>query len=192
MSYKVNEIFLSVQAEGRNTGRLAVFVRLSGCNLKCPFCDTEHEPFTEMTGEEINTEINRLAPDMETLVIFTGGEPTLQLKDTEELAAGHPRAMESNGTGKLPAWWTENDWLTISPKTKLALEDYRAAKEVKVLFGYFHPDYVQILAENLQCELYLQPIERGGKFDVRPIIEYMEKHPAWKLSVQWHKLTGTR
>ena len=192
MSYKVNEIFLSVQAEGRNTGRLAVFVRFSGCNLNCPFCDTNHEPYTEMTAAEIDAEITRLNHDKTALVIFTGGEPTLQLKDAEELATGYARAMESNGTGKLPAWWTENDWLTISPKTKLPAEAYSAAKEVKVLYGYFPNEYLQFLADSLDCELYLQPIERGGKFDVRPVIDYMEKNTAWKLSVQWHKLTGTR
>ena len=192
MKYKINEIFLSVQAEGHNAGRLSVFVRFSGCNLKCPFCDTNHEPYTEITAAEIDAEIMRLNPDKNALVVFTGGEPTWQLNDAQELAQGYQRAMESNGTGKLPSWWTENDWLTISPKTKLPAEAYSKAKEVKVLYGHFPNEYLQFLEEYLDCELYLQPIERGGKFDVRPVIEYMEQNTSWKLSVQWHKLTGVR
>ena len=78
--YKVNEIFRSVQTEGRNPGRSAVFVRFSGCNLDCPFCDTNHETFAEMTKEQIDDRIEKLSGGNENvLVVFTGGEPTLQL-----------------------------------------------------------------------------------------------------------------
>lgn len=76
--YKINEIFRSVQAEGANAGRSAVFVRFAGCNLKCKFCDTAHEPYVEMTKAEIEAKIDELSDsDSSVLVVFTGGEPTL-------------------------------------------------------------------------------------------------------------------
>jgi organic radical activating enzyme len=192
MKYKVNEIFYSVQAEGRNAGRSAVFVRFAGCNLRCPFCDTDHEPYKEMTGQEIDSEIQRLAPDKRTLVIFTGGEPLMQLNDGEELAKGYPRAIESNGMLSLPSWWSANDWLTISPKTKLSMEQLARAKEIKVLYGLFSDHWLKAIESNVDSVLYIQPIENKGTFDVAPVIEFIQKNPAWKLSVQWHKLTGVR
>ena len=73
---KVNEIFYSLQGEGYHAGTAAVFVRLSGCNLHCPFCDTQHESGTEMTDEEI---VEAVKPYPARLVVITGGEPSLQL-----------------------------------------------------------------------------------------------------------------
>ena len=193
MKYKVNEIFHSVQAEGHNAGRSAVFVRFSGCNLQCPFCDTNHEPFTEMTADEINAEIRRLSPDKKALVVFTGGEPLLQLRDSEELAAGYSRAIESNGILPLPEWWTDEDWLTISPKTSLTAEELFRANEIKMLYGLFsNAGLKEIEQKAVGCYLYVQPIERGGNFDIEPVVDFVKNNPAWKISVQWHKLTGVR
>lgn len=192
MKYKVNEIFHSVQAEGENAGRAAVFVRFAGCNLKCPFCDTNHEPFIEMTGEEINAEITRLAPDRKTLVVFTGGEPLLQLSSEEVLADGYPRAVETNGIFSLPSWWGANDWCTVSPKCDLTSQQLSKANEVKLLHG-LTPNMVEACsALPSEVWLYVQPIERNGKFDVMDAINFIQKNPRWKLSVQWHKITGVR
>ena len=86
-TYKVNEIFYSVQAEGRKSGRPAIFVRFSGCNLQCPFCDTNHEPYRLMTKEEIEKEVDELDKDSDSkaMIVMTGGEPTLQVDDDEFL-----------------------------------------------------------------------------------------------------------
>ena len=192
MKYKVNEIFYSVQAEGANAGRATIFVRFSGCNLQCPFCDTQHESYTEMTASEIDAEVKRLSNNKSTLVVFTGGEPLMQLNDKEELAKGYPRAIESNGMFPVPAWWTINDWLTISPKTKLTMEQLAPASEVKVLYGWFSYEYIKEIEGKVNARLFVQPIERNGKFDVEPVVQFIQQNPAWTLSLQWHKLTGVR
>ena len=121
--FRVNEIFYSLQGEGRNTGRAAVFVRFAGCNLRCPFCDTEFDTYREMTAEEIIAEVDECRKDVspcdaysKPLLVLTGGEPTLQVDEAfVELLHqhGYEVAMESNGI--LPA--PKNlDWLTVSPK----------------------------------------------------------------------------
>ena len=123
--FRVNEIFYSLQGEGRNTGRAAVFVRFAGCNLRCPFCDTEFDTYREMTAEEILAEVDECRKDVspcdaysKPLLVLTGGEPTLQVDEAfVELLHqhGYEVAMESNGI--LPA--PKNlDWLTVSPKEK--------------------------------------------------------------------------
>ena len=124
--FRVNDIFYSLQGEGYNTGRAAVFVRFAGCNLRCPFCDTEFDSYREMTGEEIVAEIKHLSftdsgqreAEFRLLVVITGGEPTLQVDETfVDLLHQHgfEVAMESNGTRPAPK---NIDWLTVSPKGK--------------------------------------------------------------------------
>jgi len=135
--YRVNDIFYSLQGEGRNTGRAAVFIRFAGCNLRCPFCDTAFDSYREMSGEEILEEISRYevrgaryevrgarceddesapVPRQGILVVLTGGEPTLQVDEAfVDLLHqhGYEVAMESNGTRPAPK---NLDWLTVSPK----------------------------------------------------------------------------
>ena len=85
--FRVNDIFYSLQGEGHNTGRAAVFVRFAGCNLRCPFCDTEFDTYREMTADEIVAEISHLLPPYPRtsvppiLIVLTGGEPTLQVDE---------------------------------------------------------------------------------------------------------------
>ena len=110
---RVNEIFYSLQGEGFHTGTAAVFVRLSGCNLQCPFCDTRHEEGIEMSEEEILLQVSEYESDM---VVITGGEPAIQI--TESLVdklhqIGKFVAVETNGTLPLPS---NIDWITVSPK----------------------------------------------------------------------------
>lgn len=109
---RVNDIFYSIQGEGRNAGRAAVFVRFSGCNLKCPLCDTDFADFRLMSDEDIIAEISQWPAR---LVILTGGEPTLQTDApfVEKLHdAGFEVAMETNGTNIPP---DNIDWITCSP-----------------------------------------------------------------------------
>ena len=116
---KINEIFYSLQGEGYHTGTPAVFIRFSGCNLKCPFCDTQHEDGILMSDEDIVTEVSRYPA---ATVILTGGEPSLWI-DREFVdclhQAGKYVCIETNGTHPLP---DNIDWVTCSPKQGVKLE----------------------------------------------------------------------
>lgn len=184
--YKVNEIFYSLQGEGANTGTPAVFVRFAGCNLRCPFCDTEFETYTEMTAEEILDALDEYPSDF---IVLTGGEPSLQVDDAL-VEALHDRdkviAIETNGTRKLPK---DIDWVTCSPKegSRIVLKE---ADEVKVVFtGQDVEQYCDMIdAESY----YLQPCSReqdGTRTDnCAEVIEYCLMNPHWSLSLQTHKL----
>lgn len=207
---KVNEIFYSLQGEGRWTGTPAVFVRFSGCNLKCPFCDTDHNEGIQLTEKEIITEVEKYPAEH---VIFTGGEPTLQLTRTlvDEL---HDRGkiihIETNGTIALPDN-LENiiDWITVSPKESVAASEQSAGSrshdirnsikiqridELKLLYQPDNPfieEYSGLEITHPECR-YLQPVDVGDSTRNRLIlsstIDYILRHPHWKLSLQTHKL----
>lgn len=197
--FRVNDIFYSLQGEGYNTGRAAVFVRFAGCNLRCPFCDTEFDSYREMTAEEIVGAIHNYPSHF---VVLTGGEPTLQADETFiELLHhhGYEVAMESNGTRPAP----ENlDWLTVSPKSlPLAPSNWKGKMpdELKVVFTT-EEDVPQLTAQlPLQLEgargrLYLQPCDTGdaerNAAIIARCIDYIKTHPQWRLSLQTHKLVG--
>ena len=196
-TFRVNDIFYSLQGEGRNTGRAAVFVRFAGCNLRCPFCDTEFETYREMSNEEILDAVKALIPSNQTpfpwggaggrlLIVLTGGEPTLQVDETfvDFLHEhGYEVAMESNGTRPAPK---NLDWLTVSPKQKPVRQH---CNEVKVVFT----DAEHVLDFDLEADYYyLQPRDTGDVQRNRAItqacVEYIKAHPQWRLSLQTHKL----
>lgn len=188
---KVNEIFYSIQGEGRYTGTPAVFVRLSGCNLKCWFCDTDHDPGTEMSEEDIVAAVCRYPARH---VVITGGEPTLQLTATlvERLhRSGCFVQIETNGTLPLPED-CRVDWVTCSPKT--AHPVITPIHELKVIFDGTHPvdDFSQIPAQ----EYRLQPCDVQDEARNRQILQsaldYILVHPQWKLSLQTHKLIDVK
>ena len=192
---RINEIFYSLQGEGYFTGTPAVFVRFAGCNLRCPFCDTDHEPFTEMTPEEVVDEVGRYPARH---VVITGGEPSLQLTGTlvDALhAAGKFVAVETNGTHPLPP---EVDWVTLSPKDafvggKAARPVLERCDELKVVYtGETLPDYGHIAATHR----FLQPCDTGDAARNREImkgaVQYCLEHPAWRLSLQTHKVLDIR
>ena len=133
---RVNEIFHSLQGEGHFTGMPAIFVRLSGCNLKCDFCDTDHQPYSEMTEESI---VARVSAYNATHVVITGGEPTMQLTATlvEMLhAAGKYVQIETNGTIPLDDNLLNGiDWITCSPKYGKTPKIQRI-DELKVIYDY--------------------------------------------------------
>lgn len=191
----VNEIFYSLQGEGYHSGTPAVFVRLSGCNLRCPFCDTQHAGGTEMSEPEIVAAVKSLCPVLRSpLVVVTGGEPALQLTPSlvDALhAAGCRVAVETNGTLHLPG---NVDWVTLSPKS-LWLGDGAApvltrADELKVLFdGEHNPSaYDHIDA----AHRFLQPLDTGDAARnaalMRQAADYCLRHPQWRLSLQIHKI----
>jgi organic radical activating enzyme len=193
---KVNDIFYSLQREGYHTGKAAVFVRLSGCNLKCPFCDTDFSKYTEMTEEQIVDNVCKLSIDCH-FVVITGGEPTLQ--DTTLLIDmlhqnGYKVAMESNGTRKAPY---NVDWLTISPKKSFLKNGgdvvVKKCNELKLVFnGENEPQDFGIKADHY----YLQPCdvkepERNSEI-INKVVEYIKTNPIWKLSLQTQKILNVR
>ena len=199
MKYRVNEIFYSLQGEGRNTGRAAVFIRFSGCNLRCSFCDTDFSSYTEMSGDDI---LEAIRPWKHCgFVVLTGGEPSLQVDDALVDALhreGFCLAMETNGTHAVPEGI---DWVTVSPK--VAPADFSKGErpqrihELKVIWGpswgpspnpslYGGEEMPQVLkawADMLTTPLhnreglgegpllYLQPCDTGDKERNRKIIQ---------------------
>ena len=191
---RVNEIFYSLQGEGYYSGTPAVFVRLSGCNLRCPFCDTRHESGREMSEKEIVEAVGQYPARH---VVVTGGEPALQL--TESLvdalhAAGRFVAVETNGTHPLP---DNVDWVTLSPKSAYvdrAEVMLTRADEIKVVYDGIHDPEGQLSTLNSQLSTlrFLQPCDTGDAARNRQItvatVEYIKCHPEWRLSLQIHKL----
>ena len=190
--YRVNEIFYSLQGEGFWTGTPMVFLRLSGCNLKCPFCDTEHGAFREMTAEEILREMQAYGCGR---ACVTGGEPSLQL-DKELVDALHDAGfrihVETNGTRPLPEGV---DWVTLSPKTDVpglkgdGTVVLEKADEVKVVYaGGVDEKWAAFPAE----WHFLQPCDVGDPEKNRAIlaetIDHVRRNPLWRLSLQTHKL----
>ena len=192
---KVNEIFYSLQGEGYHSGTAAVFVRLSGCNLCCPFCDTRHEAGEEMSEAEVVAAVKHYPAKT---VVVTGGEPSLQLTPTlvgALHAAGCRVHVETNGTRPLP---DGVDWITLSPKDAFEGSRWRPvlaeADELKVVFdGVHHPDGYWSMAVRHR---FLQPCDTGDRERnaeiVRQAVDFCLTHPEWRLSLQIHKLLNIR
>lgn len=196
---KVNEIFYSLQGEGHFTGTPAIFIRLSGCNLACDFCDTQHHSSTSMTEEEIISEITHYPARH---VVITGGEPTLQL--TASLinklhAAGRFVQIETNGTLPLTDGLdTLIDWITVSPKYGQTPRIQRI-DELKVVYDMAHREYIDNLdtIEARHRDAYcLQPCDRDDdEYNAKNLascIKYILDHPKWSLSLQTHKMLNIR
>ena len=185
----VNEIFYSIQGEGANTGLAASFIRLSGCNLRCPFCDTEYQSGAEMDEQAIIAQIEKHPGPW---VVITGGEPTLQNLDNlidGIHKTGKKVAIETNGTRPVPAGV---DWVTVSPKAAfVAGADVvvREADEVKVVFDGEHDVHdCGIKAKHH----FLQPCDTGDPEENMKIIQqcvaFILQNPKWRLSMQVHKV----
>lgn len=191
--YRVNEIFYSLQGEGRHTGRVAVFVRFSGCNLCCPFCDTEFDAHTQMTADDIIRTVSQWGDCG--FVVLTGGEPSLQIDDVLIDAlhlAGFYVAVETNGTHTLPA---AVDWVTWSPKDlfdkNVPTLSLKKIDEIKVVFdGEHNPECYSSISSD--AYLSLQPCDTGdddrNQQIVSQCVDYILSHPHWHLSLQTHKL----
>lgn len=178
-SYRVNEIFYSLQGEGYFTGTAVVFLRLSGCNRACDFCDTDHRAFTEMTADEIVAAVTSY-PSRH--IVITGGEPLMQLDDelVEQLHDNNFFVqVETNGTLPVP---DGVDWVTCSPKTPpLAIN---RLDELKVVY---QGQDVEAVAEAvpMAMHMFLQPCSGSN---IPETVDYIKSHPHWRLSLQIHKL----
>ena len=176
---KINEIFYSLQGEGFHVGTPALFIRFSGCNLHCDFCDTKHTEGEYMDDEEILLHVRQCPAKT---VILTGGEPSLSI-DSNFVDMLHKEGkfvcVETNGTHKLPE---NSDWITCSPKENSIIK-LQKANEVKIV--YTQQDVEQYY-HNIKAQYYfLQPCSCKNTDEV---IEYIKKHPWWRLSLQTHKL----
>ena len=194
--YPVNEIFYSLQGEGHNTGIASVFVRFSGCNLRCAFCDTDHNSHTMMSLPEIVDEVMRYpgAP----LIILTGGEPSLYV-DEQLLQAlhltGKKIAIETNGTRPLPPGI---DWVTLSPKFGFpggyivpCVVDQ--CDELKVVYlGQDLSEYDFITAAHRFIQPCFVADERQRELNVQLCIDAVLANPRWRMSLQTHRLLGIR
>lgn len=193
---KINEIFYSLQGEGAFTGVPAVFVRLAGCNLKCPFCDTDFTQFTEMSEKEIAREVDKYPAQH---VVITGGEPALQITASlvERLQDGDRMVqIETNGTQALPDG-CEPDWVTCSPKFGYCSKAELRIEHIDELKVVFDGKTDMNIYDGIDAEEYsLQPCDTGNGERNREImkaaIEYCKQHPWWRLSLQTHKLIGIR
>jgi len=210
MSYQVKEIFYTLQGEGANAGRPAVFCRFAGCNLWsgraqdrstaiCRFCDTDFVGTNGSLGgkfagaEELARRIEALWPvgAGQRFVVMTGGEPLLQL-DAALIDALHARdfaiAVETNGTLAAPAGI---DWLCVSPKAGAPWVQ-REGQELKVVWPQ-----PQLALDELEAasftHRYLQPMDNPERQrNTEACIQLCLARPAWRLSLQTHKITGIR
>jgi 7-carboxy-7-deazaguanine synthase (Cx14CxxC type) len=209
VSYRINEIFYSIQGEGYWAGRAAVFVRFSDCNLWdgdpasrasaiCSFCDTDFVAATEMedAGAVVNA-VEDVMPRMrswaEPMVIFTGGEPLLQLDaDLVEAfrRAGFYTALETNGT--LPLKELPVDWVCVSPKTPTVRITH--GDELKLVYPQ---DRVtpERFADLSFAHFWLSPrnaVDSLSADNVQKTLDYLLVHPQWRLNTQVHKVIGVR
>ena len=195
MKYDLVEIFESLQGEGRNMGRPCVFVRFAGCNLRCPWCDTDIRPRFTLELDDLVAEVRGFRAKS---VVLTGGEPTI-VKGMPELVAALKRdgcwiAVETNGTNDAD-WLAFVDYVACSPKAEFpdslrlkSADEVRvvASSESVVTFCESLPDRIKA------TDYYVSPCEREGDIDFAAAKSVLSKLGGWSLSVQLHKLLGFR
>ena len=208
--YQIKEMYYTLQGEGARTGRPSVFCRFTGCNLwsgrekdrstaVCNFCDTD---FVGVDGPgggkfinalELSDAIEAFWPNEEPnkYVVFTGGEPGLQL-DKNVIDHLHLKnfevAVETNGTLDLPL---NIDWLTVSPKADSILK-IRTGNELKLVYPQNDANPQDFYDLNFD-QFYLQPLDNELKSEnTQKTIQYCLENPKWKISLQTHKYIGIR
>ena len=213
MGYAVKEIFFSIQGEGFHTGKPTVFCRFSGCNLwsglekhrskaMCTFCDTDFLGTDGTYGGKYKTafelanQIKKLWPqnsNNQHYVVFTGGEPTLQL-DSELINAcrsiGLKIGIETNGTRKVP---DGVDWICVSPKPNAAFKQ-TFGDELKLVYPQKEDSMTPEHFEDLNFKhFFLQPMDNHLlQENTEAAVEYCMHKPQWNLSVQLHKMLQVR
>ena len=209
MSYTVKEIFYTLQGEGAQSGRAAVFCRFSGCNLwsgreedrsraVCQFCDTDFVGTGPDGGKfssatELAEAIDRCWAGRggRKYVVCTGGEPLLQLDD-KLIDALHERdfevAVETNGTKPAPA---SLDWICVSPKAGAPFVQ-TSGNELKLVYPQENASPEKFAQLDFE-HFFLQPMDGSDTaFNTERAIDYCLAHPRWRLSIQTHKLVGLR
>ena len=192
MNLKVKEIFYSLQGEGGRQGAASIFVRLSGCNLKCNFCDTDFSGGDEMTYWQILLQISQYPCKW---IVWTGGEPTLQLTDECLMffkQAGFRQAIESNGYNRLSELL---DYTVVSPK---GITDYAKIINPKVdeiRLPVRKNDVIPPIESLPEAEYYfLSPVFTANPTETKANIDYcvkkIKQNSQWRLSLQMHKWIG--
>ena len=193
-SWKVSEIFYSVQGEGRHTGMPAVFLRLAGCSMGCDFCDTKYAfaPGTQLNSLQILVELAKYPCKT---VVVTGGEPTEQ--DLPGLiavlkSAGHTVHIETNGAHDCDV--SNADFICVSPKKTVSENMLKKADVIKLVIGPNTPlqdveKYYNY--ENDKTTLYLQPLDNLQE-NIDLCVKLVKQHPSARLSVQLHKLINVK
>lgn len=200
--YRLVEIFESLQGEGRNMGRPCVFVRFAGCNLACPWCDTDVTRCFALSRDGLLAEVQAFRAKS---VILTGGEPTIQAEMPELVSAlkgaGYWIGVETNGL-VAPSWLASVDYVACSPKAECAdryLSDastgVRRCDEVRVVAS--SEDAVVRFARAVRrriaaTDYYISPCERDGQIDFATAKAVLAQLDGWSLSVQLHKILGFR
>ncbi len=207
--YTVKEIFHTLQGEGFNAGKPAIFCRFTGCNLWngketdrlnaiCSFCDTDFNGVDGLNGgkyslKELIKIICSLWPKNKKhkFIVFTGGEPLLQLNKVlikSLKKEGFIIAVETNGTIPAPQ---QIDWICVSPKVKSKLLVTKG-NELKIVYPQNNINLKKY--ENLKFEhFYLQPLYNNNfEENNKKVVEYILKNPFWKLSIQSHKYLGIK
>jgi organic radical activating enzyme len=199
MKYELVEIFESLQGEGRNTGRPCVFVRFAGCNLACPWCDTD------VTGR-FSLELDELVGEIKSFrarsVVLTGGEPTI-VSGMPELIAELKResfwvAVETNGLNAAQ-WLQFADYIAVSPKaefeslydrpeTLIEADEVRIVASSENVVGFCRKMRQRISAR----DYYVSPCDRDGEIDFATAKAVLSGLDGWSLSVQLHKILGFR
>ncbi len=189
MKLNVKEIFYSLQGEGGRAGEASIFIRLTKCNLDCSFCDTDFAEGEDMSLDEILDTIRQYPSKW---IIWTGGEPTLQLKD-EHLHffkdKGYKQAIETNGTKPVSDLI---DYITCSPKRNYErIKQYLPkVNEIRLPIG-IEDKLPDIETLPLADKYFLSPIFDGDKLNqanVKYCVELIKDNPQWILSLQIHKL----
>ena len=193
--YSLVEIFESLQGEGRNTGRPCVFVRFAGCNLKCPWCDTNVSRRFSLSLADLVSEVKSFKARS---VVLTGGEPSLAEGMPELVAAlkkeGFWIAVETNGTSS-PDWFQFVDYVACSPKAEYAdLVRLERADEVRIIAS--SEDVVEF-ARKMKSRIsatdyYISPCDRNGEIDYATAKYVLSSLEGFSLSVQLHKILGFR
>jgi 7-carboxy-7-deazaguanine synthase len=189
MKLNVNEIFYSLQGEGGRAGEPSIFIRLTKCNLACSFCDTDFAEGDDMSLDDILNVIKEYPCKW---IIWTGGEPTLQLNNSHLeffKSRGYKQAIETNGTRPVPSLI---DYITCSPKKNYPAikEKIPYANEIRIPLadGDSLPD-IDIFPT--ADKYFVSPIFDGDKMNtlnVNYCINLIKEHPEWTLSLQIHKL----
>jgi len=202
LTLKVVEIFYSLQGEGLRTGQASIFIRLAGCNKSCWFCDTHWKEGKVMTLSEIQKTIERYP---KTCIVWTGGEPTLQL--TDEIVyyfsvLGYRQAIETNGSNPVPYGI---DYVAVSPKVPVYTLCNNLRGRLVNEIRYVVPIASHDQAEQVDMIPKISDLPRASHYYLSPVylgtekkelsmaavnacVSYIKEHPEWELSIQIHKL----
>lgn len=185
-NFKINEIFYSIQGEGYNFGIPAIFIRFSGCNLNCSFCDTKHDNFYEMKISDILRELKKYPSRF---VVITGGEPYIQLTSkfiSEIQKFGYYVCVETNGTIEKSF---APDWITCSPKRDSDWKIKVNPNEIKIIWDNKTTDKeMKQFHQLFNIKKYIQP-EGNKKENIIKSIDFIKQYPQeWRLSLQCQKI----